>query len=434
MLHSLRLAFSTNARILFYILLVFVAGLAGGFIAAAISLVGVALLLNYREQLFFLLGIFLLIFIVGDNYKGALSFFQNLRFVVLGLSLVLLFKYQLFQNNPGNHFVPFSIYAFIVSLVLSPQGLGAMLRSLGFWVVAIVIFKLVQLFSTNARVYTVSFIIFLLFLFCVAQLSLYFFPFFQDSFLMGRFKGLMANPNGLGLLSMLCYSLIIFIRDYETSFFPRKFFYFLQLSFLFFIIVTGSRTALISVLSFEFLLRVRSSPLVLITSLVLFVALNAFLTFSTSLDFLSSIGFSTTLRADSIATASGRLDVWQVAYDTFIKDPWIGKGMGYDDYFIDGYSNKMFGENKSRQWNGIWNSYLSMGLNVGLLGIGLYGYAWYRMYQLSSYTVFRFAFLGLCLASAVTESWMAASMNAFMPIVFLIWAFQIFPSKAVIKD
>jgi hypothetical protein len=56
------------------------------------------------------------------------------------------------------------------------------------------------------------------------------------------------------------------------------------------------------------------------------------------------------------------------------------------------------------------------------------------MYHLSSYTVFRFAFLGLCLASAVTESWMAASMNAFMPIVFLIWAFQIFPSKAVVKD
>ncbi|MEY4293064.1 MAG: hypothetical protein RIQ61_1462 [Bacteroidota bacterium] len=433
MVALLKFAISTYSRLLLSILFVFINGLIGGFIAAAVSLVGIALFLNLRNQLFYLLGIFLLIFIMGDNYKGAFFFFQNLRFLVLGLSLVLLFKYQLFQNNPGNVFIPFTIYAFVVSMALSPIGLGSVLRSLGFWLVAITLFKLIQLFSANARVYTVSFIISILFLFCIVQLSLYFFPVYQDSFLVGRFKGLMANPNGLGLLSLLCYSLIVFFRDYETSFFPRNFLYFLQLTFLFFIVVSGSRTALISVLSFEFLLRVRTSPLVLIISLVVFVGMNVFLSISTSLDFLSSFGLSNTLRTESIATGSGRLEVWQVAYNTFIKDPWIGKGMGYDDYFIDSYSNKFIGENKSRQWNGIWNSYLSMGLNVGLLGMGLYGYAWYRMYQLSSYTVFRFAFLGLCLASAVTESWMAASMNAFMPFVFLIWAFQIYPSNVISK-
>jgi hypothetical protein len=409
--------------------LVFIAGFIGGFIAAAAMLVGILLLIQKKEQLFFLIGIFLLTFMLGDNFKGALGFFQNLRFVVLGLSVIVLLKYQLLQNNPGNVFIPFTIYAFIVSLVLSPVGTGSVLRSLGYWVVALLAFKLIQLAAGNARKYTVSFISFILFLFCAVNGLLYFIPISANSFLVGRFMGLMANPNGLGLISMLCYALLVFFRDHEKSVFPRKFFYLLQLFLLFFIIVSGSRTAFISVLGFEFLLRVRQNPFVLILSVLFLVAFNVFLNNSSLLDFLSNTGLSDRLRLSSLETASGRTEVWQVAYAKFIEEPWIGNGMLYDDYFIEQYSDKYIGLNKARQWNGIWNSYLSMALNVGLIGIGLFGAAWYRLYRLSVYSVFRFAFLGLCLVSAVTESWMAASMNAFMPMVFLIWAFQIYPPK-----
>jgi hypothetical protein len=350
--------------------------------------------------------------------------------VVLGLSVIVLLKYQLLQNNPGNVFIPFTIYAFVVSLILSPVGTAAVLRSLGYWVVALLTFKFIQLVAGSARKYTVSFVSFLLFLFCVVNFILYFIN--ANSFMLGRFMGFMANPNGLGMVSMFCYALLVFFRDHEKSAFPRKFFYILQVFLLFFIFVSGSRTALISVLGFEFLLRVRQNPLVLILSVFFLIAFNVFLNNSSVFDFLSNTGLSDRLRLSTLETGSGRTEVWKVAFAKFIEEPWIGKGMLYDDFFIEQYSNKFIGLNKARHWYGIWNSYLSMALNVGLIGIGLYGAAWYRLYHLSVYTVYRFAFLGLCLVSAVTESWMAASMNAFMPMVFLIWAFQIYPPKTTI--
>lgn len=401
----------------------------GGFIVSAALFSLIALFLKEEKQLIYLLGAFILIFIFADNNKGALVFTQNLRFIVLGLSIILLLRYHLLSSNPGNIFIPFSLYALIIAMVYSPVGSPSVLRSMGFWLVAMVIFKIMQLLLDFERRYTVNFILTVLSTFIFINTLLYFVPLYADLYSAGRYSGLMANPNGLGLLCMFIYALLIFMKNYEQHSYSKNFFLLLFFMILFLIIVTGSRTALVGVLAFEFFIRIRKSPVFLVFSFLVFAAGNIVINHTNVAQFSSQTEVSSRLRVESLETASGRTVVWKVAFEEFKQNPWLGKGMMYDDYFIKEYSDRYIGENKARHWNGVWNSYLSMGLNVGIIGLLLFGYAWYCLYKMSTFPIFRFAFMVMILLSAVTESWMAASMNAFMPLVFIIWALQIYPPE-----
>jgi membrane-bound metal-dependent hydrolase YbcI (DUF457 family) len=67
-------------------------------------------------------------------------------------------------------------------------------------------------------------------------------------------------------------------------------------------------------------------------------------------------------------------------------------------------------------------------LNVGIIGLIAYAYFWIKVLKKSHYNNLAIAFLCMCLLSGITESWMAASMNAFTPIMFLFWAVQSQPA------
>jgi O-antigen ligase len=238
----------------------------------------------------------------------------------------------------------------------------------------------------------------------------------------------MANPNGLGLISMFSYALIIWVNKKEETSFTRWFFIVFKLLLFFLIIVSASRTALLGVVAFEVTNRFLQYHILLIIGLA-GIAFVSVLLNSIEIDvIIRSLGLSDYLRVQTLETASGRTEVWQVAFDEFQRHPWLGQGMMYDNYFVEQYANNRFGENYARHWNGVWNSYLSLGLNVGIIGLSLFGYFWYRLFKCAQDKVFRVAFLVMILISAITESWMAASMNAFMPLVFLIWALQIEPN------
>ena len=46
--------------------------------------------------------------------------------------------------------------------------------------------------------------------------------------------------------------------------------------------------------------------------------------------------------------------------------------MLYDDYFIKDFVSNNIGENAPRHWGGVWNSYLSLLLDVGIIGFIAY--------------------------------------------------------------
>jgi O-antigen ligase len=140
-----------------------------------------------------------------------------------------------------------------------------------------------------------------------------------------------------------------------------------------------------------------------------------------NLSFLAEISF---LRIETLADASGRIEVWPVAWEEIKNAPIFGNGILYDDYFIKDYVSINIGENASRHWGGVWNSYLSLLLDVGIVGCIAYAYFWIQAFRKSHDKNLAIAFVFMCLLSGFTESWMAASMNAFTPMMFLFWAIQ----------
>jgi O-antigen ligase len=320
----------------------------------------------------------------------------------------------------------FTLIATFITLVFSPVGTLAVLRAVGFWVVALVIFKFYMLSSKQYKHRILELLVLTFTLYFTISLLLVFLP-GVSAFKYGRFKGLMGNPNGLGMLGMFCYGILYLIRSRKETSFGNGFFVRLNWLILVLIILSGSRTALFSIIIFEIVNRLIQNKSLLIIS---FLCVGVLYVFINSIPFdimIESLGFSDFLRAESIQNASGRTDVWPVAWEEIKNNPWLGNGIMYDDYFITDYARKNFGDFADRQWGGVWSSYLSLLLDVGIVGFVGYFYFYFKVFKTAVNKNLALAFLAMCICSGFTESWMASSMNAFTPMMFLFWAIQAQP-------
>lgn len=424
MLKKIRNEHFPYKNILYPVFFVIISGVVGSFLGAIGSLLFVLMFLKEKIRLEFLFVLFIFTFFLGDNFSGPLGFANNLRYVVLGVSFLFLLPYKLGKDNLGNLILPFSVVALIITLFFSPIVMLASFRAVSFWIVALVVFKIFKLNyqKNHNKLYDLLIVVFSLFVFFTVILM--FLPF---GYLEGRFKGLLGNPNGLGLLSLFLYAIISILKHKnETSF--SKFYLRILLFFLvFFIILSGSRTAFMSIVSFEVILRTNKGAVMRIIA-VLFVAL-CYLFISTVgvIEVIESLGLNQFLRVDTIGDASGRVVVWSAVWDEILRNPIFGKGIMYDNYFIAEYVDQNIGDKAARHWGGVWSSYFSLLLDVGIVGFLVYVVFYIKMLSKSLYKQHAQAFIIICFLTAITESWMASSMNAFTPMLFLYWAIQTQP-------
>ena len=400
------------------ILIIVLTGLGGGFELASIIFLIFLFLFKGINKIEFLFITLFTVFFLADNYQN-FSFLDNLRFVVLPSSVVVLWKYNLFYKNFGNFFIPFTIIAVSVSF-FSNLGVQSILRSLAFLIVPLVIFKFVSLLYSYNSIRTSEIIITFLFIYFSINLLFFFFPFI-NVYTDGRFRGLTGNPNGLGMICYFCYCILTLISRRNLTTYTPYFFFIFKLILLILIIITSSRTSLIALLAFESFVRFINFNKFLLSVTFLFL-----IVISTSINFSSlvqSLGLSSFLRVDSIVDFSGRLEVWNVALEEIKSFLLFGNGMSYDIFFINDYADRFVNSNE-RHWSGIWNSYLSLLLNVGVVGLVAYFYFWIKIYNKPSFSNLSFPFVFGCLLIGITESWMNASMNAMTPLMLLFWAIQ----------
>lgn len=411
--------------------LIILAGVLGNFILASVILVILFFTVNRDVKNDFLLIVFLFIYFLSDNLSGTFGFAQNFRFVVLGVALIYLLDFNLTSNNLGNYILPFSIVACLVSILFSPVGVEAILRSASFWLVAIALFKLISVSYSSESERTSQLLILALVLYFGLTFILMVFAFLPDVFLVGRLRGLMGNPNGLGLLAMFSYALIDLLKIRGETSFKNSFFLGFKVLILVLIIFTGSRTALFSIIIYEIILRLSKNKAWLVFAL-LATGFIYFIVDSINLeDLIKTMGLSDFLRFDSLFNASGRTEVWKVAWEEIKKSPWLGNGMMYDNYYIHEFATKAIEGVKARSWSGVWSSYISLLMDVGIVGLITYGYFFIKVFQYAGYKNLAVAFIFMSLFSGITESWMAASMNSFTPMFFLYWAIQSIPPKTI---
>ena len=238
--------------------------------------------------------------------------------------------------------------------------------------------------------------------------------FFSETALMrGRFRGVMQNPNAVGMLTVIFLPLVIgrFIRK-------RRIVDVALISLIILsVVMSGSRNGVITAsLAIMFLLwRTRAWKGALLLAVSAAVLLLAMPETSAVEELESRPELTRIVRGGQKGMTSGRAEAWQVAIPIIQRRLLLGYGFGTEDRIFEGISFRIH--------RGLYvhNSYLGMTYQLGLVGsillflpllILLFSRAFARRTespQLASYEAVLFGGL----IASLFESWVYSVGNAF---------------------
>ena len=233
-----------------------------------------------------------------------------------------------------------------------------------------------------------------------------------------RFKGILGNPNGLGIFLNLTFILWMVSKSYNLTNFTVK-----ENRFIFFIIFMsllwcGSRNGLMSVFLFYLVYRLIKIHWSIAIVAVAFVFVFEELIFASFIGIIEFFQLTDYFRVDSIEEGSGRKIAWIFAWDIIRKKFFFLGGGFANDENIMRPNYKML--SMQGHQGGVHNSYLSMWFDSGLIGIIAYFLGFLKMIFQSLYgNYLGLAFLVSILFNITYESWLIASLNPFT-IMFLI--------------
>lgn len=239
--------------------------------------------------------------------------------------------------------------------------------------------------------------------------------------LVGRHRGLLGNPNGLGIFLGLSYILFNLVKNHYDNFFTGKQVLFITAVFVFALILCESRAAMMMFLIYHALYYAYNKAPVLGWIMFFFM----FFYYSDILEMIPKVtsffGFGEDLRVrnvNEIKEGSGRFIAWAFAWET-IQDQYVwGKGVGYTEIiFKKNYSMLSI---MGHQGNA-HNSYLTFWLDTGAVGMILYFVGFFKIFLTSS----RFCRVAMPAMFAILfsinyESWLTASLSPFIFIFIVI--------------
>ena len=174
---QLIIVYNTYRYTILWLLVMVVGGVFGGWMTATALCIPLLFIKNKLLKVETLFMILIITFCLGDNFSGPLSFAQNLRFVVLGISLLMLYNFDIYKYNIARYILPFALVATGITLFLSPFGLMATIRGLSYFIVALVVFKFVQILVDYNQQRFYNLIVTVLTLYFTLNLLVFFLPF-----------------------------------------------------------------------------------------------------------------------------------------------------------------------------------------------------------------------------------------------------------------
>jgi O-antigen ligase len=392
-------------------LLVWGAGVYGGPAAFAI-IPGLALLMMLRGFYTELLLCFFLTLILSDSRNLSLSAFQNIKniyILLLGLGLFVIPRKDIPFERTVQKFWPFFAIA-LFCVFFSDDYLTAIQKTLSYFLIIVTVpnyFFLAWKKDGTALIETLVWWVTLLLLtgFILRFIS----P--EQVFLEGRYTGILGNPNGMGLFTLMFF---IFFRIAETNWpnifgrWERIIIYTIIIGSL---LSCGSRNSLFAIilfLSFGYFYRISS-----LAGFVFFIIIAASYSFIqiNLLSLVTSFGLEDQFRLETLENASGRTVAWAFGWQQIQENIGFGKGIGYTDYLYRKYYNML--SMQGHQGNA-HNSYITFWLDTGLFGLifflrGIIVSFW-NTTQNNRYAI---PALYAILFSAFFESWLTASLNPF---------------------
>ena len=239
------------------------------------------------------------------------------------------------------------------------------------------------------------------------------------AYLKGRFRGMFGNPNGIGIYCTVLFGVAAIINHhFKEVFSQRQKIAILGIIFVM-IVYSGSRTALVSVGMFFLLARfAKTSPWFAVLMAIVIGMITPVLLANLS-SFLQAVGLQETMREDTLENGSGRFVVWNFAWDKIQDFYFLGRGFAYDLYVTTFKENEEWLSRQGHQ-GGVHNTYLSIWLNTGLVGVVLFFRAFLLLFfKAAKLSRLAFPFLASILFSITFESWLVASLNPFTSLLLV---------------
>ena len=247
----------------------------------------------------------------------------------------------------------------------------------------------------------------------------------------GRFRGVMGNPNGIGiygtLLMMIFFLYLQLLKMEKDRIWIWAFWSVLLVS----VVLSFSRNALLSISLFLFFYYFYKGGSIkrIIFYILLVPTAVALFNIESIIHLIRLMGLGEELRIESILTGSGRFFAWQWAWETFQENMWLGRGFAFEEILFHDYMPEWL--IISGHQGGVHNSYLAFLLNTGIVGTILILFIFMRFLNKVPVRNIRLAILFSAGFSAFFEPWLNSSLNAFTAnlILAILFYTHLYPPK-----
>lgn len=241
-------------------------------------------------------------------------------------------------------------------------------------------------------------------------------PFY--ALMIGRFRGLFGNPNGMAIFCFLLIMLAVTLSSINKQFLSWKDKLFVYGTAAYFLLISGSRSSLVAVLIFLIFGRFFSASPVLGFMALLAVFGISELILANIEPIVMALGIEEYVRLKTLESGSGRYFAWEFAWKQ-IQDYFVfGGGFANDERIMR--KHRLFLERMGHQ-GGVHNSYLSFWFNVGIVGLIIYLRSFILVFIKASRLVpMSLGVMFAVMFSITYESWLVSSLNPFTIILLII--------------
>ncbi len=382
----------------------------------AIGVVALSVILLKRKDMFpeLIIG-FIFILVLSDSRQYELEFAKKVKDIYLVLLTVFyLFDRKNFQfgNKMFLPFVPFLLWSFAM-VIRSPEIQVSFQKTLSYALLYFTIpAYLIKSFRLSGSQFLKDFIFVSTLIFAAGLLLIFVNPDFV--FLVGRYCGILGNPNGLGIFVSLVMMLTVCTQIKFPDLFTRNELYLIYALIAVSALLTGSRNTIMCFVLFLGFTKFYKISYWYGFMTVIIAVMFYQIVFSNLPTILDSLGLATALRADTLESGSGRLVAWMFAINKLNADLKLflmGGGFSFDEFIF--IANRQALSDLGHQ-GGVHNTFLALWLNTGVIGLVLWFVGFLRSIfkaVMVSYTAFPLMYT--VLFSAFFEAWLMGSLNPF---------------------
>lgn len=345
-------------------------------------------------------------------FKGA----KNTYIVALA-AIFLLERWRFIPfSQVFNIFLPFFVYSFF-PLVFSSNMIVGLEKTISYALLYLVIPNYVLY---NFRLWGWDFlknlVRFMTIILLAGLLILYFGEFY--AYMIGRFRGLFGNPNGMAIFCFLLIMLTTIISSINKDVFNWKDKLFIYGTAGYFLIASGSRSSLLAVIIFLVFGRFFSaSPFLGFAMLIgVFGMLEVLL--SNLEPIVMFLGIEDYVRLNTLESGSGRYFAWEFAWEHIQDYLVFGGGFANDERVMR--QHRLYLERMGHQ-GGVHNTYLSFWFDFGIVGLTIFLRSFILAFIKSSKLVpMSLGVMFAVLFSITYESWLVSSLNPYTIVLLII--------------